>query len=203
LTDAEGVVSAVQIGVVEFHLTGVHRDRPDRPDRLVFDLDPDEALPFAKVTAAAITLRDLLAEFGMPTGVMVTGGKGLHVVAHLARRSPPADVAAFARRVAVAMVEQEPTRFVAAMSKEKRHGRILIDWQRNQRTATAVAPWTVRARPGAPVAVPLDWDDLPRLQSAADFGMAAAQERAQTPPDKPKAGTLSAISTAMERFLAR
>lgn len=203
LTDAEGLVSAVQMGVVEFHLQGVHRDRPDRPDRLVFDLDPDEALPFDALTSAALDLRDMLAEFGMPTQPMVTGGKGIHVIARLTRRSPTEDVAAFARRVAVLVAEQQPERFVATMSKAKRQGRIFIDWLRNQREATAVAPWTVRARPGAHVAVPLTWDDLPRLRSAGDFGMEAARDRAVSPPPDVKAVTLSTVSTALERFLSR
>ena len=203
LTEAAGLVAAVQMGVVEFHIESVHRDRPDRPDRLVFDLDPDTTVPFAEVIAAATALRDLLAEFGMPTGVMTTGGKGLHVVARLTRRSPTDNVAAFARRVAVMMVEHQPERFVAALSKAKRHGRILIDWQRNQRAATAVAPWTVRARPGAPVAVPLDWDDLRHLSSAAAFGLDAARDRGQSPPRRPEPVTLSLVSTALERFLSR
>ena len=203
LTDAAGLAAAVQIGVIEFHVQGVHRDRPDRPDRLVFDLDPDRALSFHDLATGAGDLRDLLAEMGMPTLPMVTGGKSIHVIAHLTRRSPTDDVTAFARRVAVRMAEHYPDRFVATPSRERRQGRIFIDWQRNLRGATAVAPWTVRARPGAPVAVPLDWTDLPRLRSAAEFGMAAAVEHAMTPPLAPKAVTLSLVAAALERSLAR
>jgi bifunctional non-homologous end joining protein LigD len=200
LTDAAGLVAAVQMGVVEFHLQGVHRDRTDRPDRLVFDLDPDEGVGFPDLVSAATDLRDALAGMGLPTQPMVTGGKGLHLVARLTRRQPQETVADFARSLARWVAEQEPERFVATMSKARRKDRIFIDWLRNQRGATAVAPWTVRARPGARVAVPVEWDDLPRLHSAREFGMEAAMERSQGWKDEAEAVSLTPALRAMARL---
>lgn len=200
LTDAAGLVSAVQMGVVEFHLQGVHRDRPDRPDRLVMDLDPDEGVTFPDLVSAATDLRDVMAGMGLPTQAMVTGGKGIHLIAHLTRRQPQDAVADFARSLAHWVAGQEPARFVATMSKAQRKDRIFIDWLRNQRGATAVAPWTVRARPGARVAVPVAWDDLPRLRSARDFDMAAAMERAMGWTDDAETVALAPAMRAMARL---
>ncbi|MFC7704132.1 DNA ligase D [Plastorhodobacter daqingensis] len=181
LNGVEAMVAAVQMGTIEFHLQGVRRDRPDRPDRLVFDLDPDEGLPFARVREGAVRLRDLLAGLGLDSAPMVTGGKGVHVILRLRRIAPLAAVSAFARTVATLVADRAPEGFTANMSKARRKGRIFIDWQRNGSGATAVAPWSVRARPGAPVAVPVAWDELARLERADGFSLTEARARLDAP----------------------
>jgi bifunctional non-homologous end joining protein LigD len=176
VTDARGLVAAVQMGTVEFHHSQVRADRLDRPDRLVIDLDPDEGLSFAKVRDAAVLVRDLLAEAGLPTRVMVTGGKGVHLLANLRRTVSVEAAELFARVLATHLAEVRPKDFVAVMSKEKRKGLIFIDWLRNQNGGTAVAPWSVRAHEGAPVAVPVEWDGLKILKRADGFRVPDALE---------------------------
>ncbi|MSU89515.1 DNA ligase D [Rhodobacteraceae bacterium 2CG4] len=178
MLDSPGaLVAAAQVGAIEFHLWGARADRLDRPDRLVFDLDPDEGLQFAAVRDAAAELRDFLAGIGVETAPMVTGGKGVHVIAHLRRTSGWDTIKGFSHTVAQHFADAQPDRFVATMSKARRKGRIFIDWLRNERGATAIAPWSVRARPGAPVAVPVSWDELAKLTSANGFDMGAARAR--------------------------
>jgi bifunctional non-homologous end joining protein LigD len=176
--DAAGLVAAVQMGTVEFHPWGARIDRPDRPERLVFDLDPDESLGFAEVTSAAITLRDRLADLGLGSWAMLSGGKGVHVVVPLRRTAGWETAKLFAQVFARMLAEVEPHRFTATVAKRARRGRIFIDWMRNERGATAVAPFTVRARPTAPVAMPVAWDELGTMTRADAFGMEAARERA-------------------------
>ncbi|MHA3979412.1 non-homologous end-joining DNA ligase LigD [Halovulum sp. GXIMD14794] len=171
------------MGAVEFHVWPAHVDKLDRPDRLVFDLDPNETLAFADVREAARDLGAFLDEIGIETRPMVTGGKGVHLVTPLRRTVEWDALKGFAKAVAHAMAAREPERFVASMSKERRMGRIFIDYLRNERGATAVAPCSVRARPGAPVAVPVAWGDLATLDSANSFDMrvAAGEELATSP----------------------
>ncbi|MGP1355111.1 DNA ligase D [Roseicyclus sp.] len=177
VTDAAGLVGAVQMGTLEFHIWGARRDRLDRPDRMVFDLDPDEGLPFAGVARAAADLRDILGELGLPSWPLVTGGKGVHVVVPLRRVAGWDTVRLFARVFAQGLEAAEPERFVAGMSKARRKGRIFVDWLRNDRGATAIAPFSLRARPGAPAAVPVSWEELARQKSASAFDARAALER--------------------------
>lgn len=158
--DAAGLLACVQMGTIEFHGWGSRVGGLDYPDRMVFDLDPDEALPFTATVEAARHIRGLLADLGLLGFPMLSGGKGVHVVVPLdAGRRWPA-VRDFARRFALALEAADPDRFVATARKTGRAGRIFVDWLRNQKGATAVMPWTVRARPDASVAVPLDWADL-------------------------------------------
>ena len=201
VTDAAGLVGAAQMGTVEFHIWGAHRDRLERPDRLVLDLDPDEGLDFADVRRAALDLRGVLADLGLDSWAMLSGGKGVHLVVPL-RRSVGWDSAKlFCRGVATLCEQREPERFVAQMSKARRKGRIFIDWLRNERGATAVAPFSVRARPGAPVAMPVGWDELPRFKSAAAFGMDQARERGWAiqppPPQSLSRKVIDALEAAM------
>ncbi|KAB7644869.1 DNA ligase D [Polymorphobacter fuscus] len=169
LEDTAGVVACVQMGTIEFHGWGSRVADLERPDRLVFDLDPDEGLGFDAVKAAALLVRDRLKAVGLASLPMVTGGKGVHVVAPLV---PDADwpvVKAWARSFAEALATERPADFTATMSKAKRKGRIFIDWLRNQRGATAVMPFSVRARDGAGVAVPLTWAELAEATSGNGF----------------------------------
>ena len=178
VTSAAGLVAGAQMGVVEYHIRGVLRDRPDRPDRIVFDLDPDEGLGFAEVKAAAFDLRDRLAALGLPTWPMLTGGKGIHVVGDLRRTAGWEVVKLFARSFAHLLAAEAPDRYVAVMSKARREGRIFIDWLRNDTQATAIAPFSCRARAGATVAVPLSWAALEAETSAAAYDVRTALDAA-------------------------
>ncbi len=149
----------------------------EKPDRLVFDLDPDEGLSFGDVKDAAVEVRELLQEIGLESVPMVTGGKGIHVVVPLRRTAGWETVTTFARTVAKHLAEHDPDRYVATMSKEKRKGKIFIDWLRNDRGSTAIAPYSVRAREGAPVAMPVTWDELDKLEAANTFHMSDALKR--------------------------
>ncbi|MCV2868289.1 DNA ligase D [Defluviimonas sp. WL0002] len=168
-TRPESLVAAAQMGAVEFHIWGARTDRLERPDRLVFDLDPDEALDWAEVRAAAIEVRDLLDLLGLRSGAIVTGGKGIHVWTALRRTRDWDVVKLFARTFAHALAEKSPDRYTATMSKARRKGRIFVDWLRNERGATAIAPYSLRARKSAPVAVPVTWDELEGLKAANGF----------------------------------
>ncbi|ETX14163.1 ATP-dependent DNA ligase [Roseivivax halodurans JCM 10272] len=180
-TRTEAFVAAAQMGTVEFHIWGSRVDKLERPDRLIFDLDPDEGLGWDDVRSAACDLRDRLGDLGLASGAMVTGGKGIHVWLPLHRSHDWDLVKTFSKTVAHVMAEAEPGRFTATMSKAKRKGRIFIDWLRNERGATAIAPYSLRAREGAPVAVPVTWDELPDLDGPNVFDMGAVRERLEEP----------------------
>ena len=192
LDSVQGLVAAAQMGTIEFHIWGARRDRLDRPERMVFDLDPDPGLGWADVTSAACDLRDRLAELGLPSWPLVSGGKGVHVVVPLKRTAEWETVKLYSRIVATLLAREEPRRFVAEMSKAKRKGRIFIDWLRNERSATAIAPFSIRAREGAPVAVPVGWDELAKLPSAQAFSLEAALERGTSGIDMPAPVALTA-----------
>ena len=155
-----GLLTCVQMGTIEFHGWGSRIEDVEKADRLVFDLDPDEGLDFKAVKAAAFDFRKSLDGIGLQTFPMVTGGKGVHVIAPLTPDAEWPAVKDFALRFANAVAATAPDRFTAALSKAKRGGKIFVDYLRNQRGATAVMPYSVRARPNAPVAVPLSWDEL-------------------------------------------
>jgi bifunctional non-homologous end joining protein LigD len=176
--DAAGLVGAVQMGTIEFHIWGARADRLDRPDRMVFDLDPDEGMGFDIVREAALEIRDKLQALGLPSWALLSGGKGVHVVVPLRRTAGWETVTLFSRTFAQLCSRDAPDRYTATMSKARRKGRIFIDWLRNERGATAIAPWSLRARPGAPVAVPVSWDELGTLDRANAFGLRDALARA-------------------------
>jgi bifunctional non-homologous end joining protein LigD len=168
LEDAAGLVALVQMGVLEIHPWGARIDRPDLPDRLVFDLDPGEGLGFADVVRAGLDLRERLKAMGLTAFAKTTGGKGLHLVLPLERRHDWPTAKAFARQVAETMAAEEPDRFLTKISKAARTGKIFVDYLRNDATSTAVAPYSTRARAGCPVATPLAWDEVvPELDPAA------------------------------------
>ncbi len=170
----ETLIACVQMGTIEFHRWGARTSDVEKPDRMVFDLDPDEALGFDEVKRAAADIRAQLADIGLASFAMLSGGKGVHVVVPLAPDAPWPAVKDFASRFSAALAHAEPERFTATMAKAKRKGRIFIDWLRNQRGATAVVPYSVRARPGAPVAVPVDWRELADIGAAHQFSLADA-----------------------------
>lgn len=176
-----GFVAAAQMGTIEFHIWGSRTDILDKPDRLVFDLDPDEGLAFSDVKAAAKDIRKLLADIGLESLPMVTGGKGVHVIVPLRRTANWDTVTFFSRTIASYLAQRHPDRYVATMSKAKRKGKIFIDWLRNDRGSTAVAPYSIRARKGAPVAIPVSWAELSRLKSANGFDIGKALKRLDKP----------------------
>ncbi len=172
-----GLLSLVQLGALELHVWGSHLESVEYPDELVFDLDPDPELPFTRVNDAARLLRTALEALSLQSFVTTTGGKGLHVVAPLAPTRPWNEVKSFARAVAEALVAADPDSYTASMSKQRRAGKVFIDYLRNGRGATFISPYSTRRRPGAPVATPLRWDELsPRLR-ADRYGVANIRRR--------------------------
>jgi bifunctional non-homologous end joining protein LigD len=157
------------MGAIELHPWGASVKHIDHPDRLIFDLDPDEQVSFEAVKLAALDLRRRLKAKGLESFVKCTGGKGLHVTVPLVGKDNWEKVKSFAAAVAEEMVHDVPEAYVSTMSKAKRKGKIFVDYFRNDYTATAIADFAVRARPGAPVAVPLEWKELGKLQSANQF----------------------------------
>ncbi len=166
IEDERGLVAAVQMGVLELHIWGAHNNTLEKPDRLVFDLDPDEAVDFATVRSSAREMRDRLKHLGLELFAMVTGGKGIHVVVPLTPHHGWEDIRAFAEAMARTLAAENPDRYLAEMSKARRKNRIFIDYLRNARGATAIAPFSTRARKGAPLAWPVSWTALGRLPSA-------------------------------------
>src|SRR5207249_3179079 len=153
-----GLIAMVQMGVLEIHPWGSTVKRLETPDRVTFDFDPDEGLPWREVTAAAIEMRAALAGIGLESFAKTTGGKGLHVVVPLAPKLGWDEVKEFAKWVADRFVAHYPDRFTANMAKRARQGRIFIDYLRNTRGATAIGAYSARARAGATVATPLFWE---------------------------------------------
>jgi bifunctional non-homologous end joining protein LigD len=169
VADLAGLIAGVQMGVLEFHIWGSRIDAVEKPDRLVFDLDPDVGLDFAHVRSAAFDVRDRLAALGLKSFALLTGGKGIHVVAPLVRRAAWPEVKTFAKNFAALLETQAGDRYVANMAKAKRKGLIFVDYLRNERGSTAIAPYSTRARDGAPVATPVGWDELDAIEAANAF----------------------------------
>lgn len=176
VNDVDGLLACVQMGTIEFHGWGSRVPKIERPDRLVFDLDPDEGLGFAAVRTAALDLKRALGDLGLVAFAMLSGGKGVHVIAPLTPKAEWPAVKDFTQRFALALSQAEPDRFVATMSKAKRKGMIFIDWLRNQRGSTAILPYAARARPHAPVAAPVGWDELRDIDDASRFTVLDASE---------------------------
>ena len=199
------VIGLVQKGVIELHVWGATTRDIAKPDRMIFDLDPDPAVPWREVMAAARLTRDLLADLGLESFVKTTGGKGLHVAVPLAPRHDWDEVKSFSRAVAERMVDDAPQRFLSKASKKDRAGKIFIDWLRNSPGATAVAAYSVRARQGATVSTPLQWDELGGRLKPTTFHAGNLARRLQglrTDPWKTFRRTSQALTNAMKRKLA-
>ncbi|MGE5105079.1 MAG: DNA ligase D, partial [Betaproteobacteria bacterium] len=156
------VVALLQMGVLELHPWGSRAPKLDYPDRLVFDFDPDEGLAWEKLVEAVGVLRELLDTLELEAFLKTTGGKGLHVVVPVEPTRTYDEVRDFCQSVAELLVRTFPDRFTSKMTKSRRAGRIFVDYLRNVRGATAIAPYSVRAKGGAPVAFPIDWSELAR-----------------------------------------
>lgn len=160
IDDMPGLVGLAQLGTLEIHTWGSHIDKVEKPDVMVFDLDPDVGLPWERVALAAFAMRRRLDDMGLTSFVKTTGGKGLHVVVPVERRLEWDAFKEATRLIAERMVEDDPSAYTTNMSKAARKGKIFIDYLRNGRNATFIAPYSPRARPGAPVAVPISWEEL-------------------------------------------
>jgi len=200
-----GLVGAAQIGGLEIHLWGSHWKTIERPDRLVFDLDPDPTVEFAGVRQAASDVRKLLQAANLESFALVTGGKGIHVVVPLDASQDWEEIKSFAKGVATKLAENEPDRFTATMSKAKRKGRIFIDWLRNERGSTAIAPYSPRANARASVAMPVSWTELGRIEAANAFTIPSVLRRlkqAKTDPWKGYFAIRQSIGRKAARFFA-
>jgi bifunctional non-homologous end joining protein LigD len=173
IEDVGGLVALVQMGVLEIHPWGVTVARPDRPDRIIFDLDPGEGLGFSDVVEAALAVRKRLDRLGLVSFVKTTGGKGLHVVVPIDPTVEWRDAKGFAKAFSEAMAADEPHRYLTRIAKAERVGRIFIDYLRNDPTSTAIGPYSTRARPGAPVAMPLAWRQVGDSLDPAAFTVAS------------------------------
>ena len=191
IDSAAGLVGAAQIGGLEIHLWGSHWKALERPDRMVFDLDPDGGVTFADVREAARDVRKLLEAANLESFALVTGGKGIHVVVPLDASQGWDEIKAFAKGVAIKLALNEPDRFVATMSKAKRKGRIFIDWLRNERGSTAIAPYSPRAKPIASVATPVSWTELSRVEAANAFTIPTGLRRLRQAKSDPWKGYFS------------
>jgi bifunctional non-homologous end joining protein LigD len=175
--DTRGLVALVQMGVLEIHVWGSRADEPQRPDRLVFDLDPAPDVSVAEVKQAAEDVRERLKQVKLTSFLKTTGGKGLHVVVPF-KKGPDCDEAKkFPRAFSEAMVKEAPDRFTTNIRKAVRAGKIFIDYLRNGEGASAVAPYSTRARKGAPIALPIDWEQLKTLKGGDSFHMKDAVQR--------------------------
>ena len=186
--DIQGLLACVQMGTIEFHGWGSKVEKVEYPDRLVFDLDPDVGLDFDLVKDAAVRLKALLEDLGLKSFPLLSGGKGIHVVVPLDESKDWPTVKSFADRFSRAISEAEPQTFTANIRKVQRKGRIFLDWLRNQRGATAVMPYSVRAREGAPVSAPVAWEELDRYESGHHFSMRDADELLDRASSKVLAG---------------
>jgi bifunctional non-homologous end joining protein LigD len=186
--DMAGLVACAQLGTLEFHTWGSKADKPEKPDLLVFDLDPDPSVEWADVALAAFAMRRKLDDLGFTSFLKTTGGKGLHVVVPIERRTSWDDVKAFTQAVSVRMEEEQPSLYTTNMAKAARKGKIFLDYLRNGRGATFVAPYSPRRRPGAPVATPITWEELARGIDPQSFTIASIPPRLAQLAEDPWAG---------------
>ncbi|HEY7749121.1 MAG TPA: non-homologous end-joining DNA ligase [Aestuariivirgaceae bacterium] len=183
LEGVEGLITAAQFGVIELHGWGARLPHLNRPDRVVLDLDPDPAVGFAAVRHAAVELKRLFTGVKLQCFVMLTGGKGIHVILPVDASQEWDEITDFAEGIAQGLADAEPSRFVATASKAKRRNRIYVDWLRNRLTASAIVPWSLRAKPTASVAMPVTWRELEKMDAADRFTLRTATARKNPWPD--------------------
>ena len=200
--DLKGLVACAQLGALELHTWGAHADKPERPDLVVFDVDPDPALGWDAVVEAALGLRDALAALGLASWVKTTGGKGLHVTLPIQRTIGWDDLKAWTRAFAERFAAAAPDRYTTNPLKARRKGKVFVDYLRNGRGATFIAPYSMRRRPGAPVATPLTWAELERGVDPAAFTVRTVPARLaalRADPWRELATAKQRITAAMRR----
>ncbi|MDQ6618417.1 MAG: non-homologous end-joining DNA ligase [Pseudomonadota bacterium] len=203
--NARALTGLAQMGTLELHAWNATADDVEKCDTLVFDFDPDPSVAFATVVDAVLQCREVLASLGLASFAKTTGGKGLHLVVPLTRRVPWSVAKEFTRGVAERLLAREPDLYVLKASKSARRNRIFIDYLRNARGATAVVPYSIRAREGAPVAVPLYWNEVSSALDASAFTLRSVEARVTRGGD-PWAGyrtTRQTLTVEMQRRLAR
>jgi bifunctional non-homologous end joining protein LigD len=205
IDDLAGLIALVQMGVLEIHTWGSRARQLERPDRLIFDLDPDPSVQWPQVVVAAREVRLVLEELGLTSFLKTTGGKGLHVVVPIQPRVGWDDAKAFCHAIADLMTRAAPDRYIATMSKAARKGKIFIDYLRNGRGATAIAPYSTRAREMATVSAPISWEELsPKLRSDQFTieNLPARLRKLKKDPWADFASTRQSITAAMRKRLA-
>jgi bifunctional non-homologous end joining protein LigD len=204
IRDLPGLIGLTQMGTLELHIWGCKAAKIMTPDRIVFDVDPDPAVPWEQVIAAAFEIRDRLEEIGLTSFLKTTGGKGLHVAAPIAPKHDWDTMKAFTKAFAAAMMHDAPERYVVTVSKKARHGKIFIDYLRNGYGATFVAPYSPRARPNAPISMPLEWKELGPSLRSDHFRLANAAARLKALKHDPWRDMLklrqSITATMLKRF---
>jgi bifunctional non-homologous end joining protein LigD len=175
--DVAGVVGLVQMGVLEIHTWNSDYARPEQPNRIVFDLDPGDEVPWGRVVDAARLLRQSLQTLGLESFVKTTGGAGLHVVVPLVPRAQWSECLAFSRALAAAIEASDPARFTIDFARAGRARKILIDYLRNNRTNTSIAAYSTRAKPCATVSVPVTWNELKPSLDPASFTIVTVPRR--------------------------
>jgi bifunctional non-homologous end joining protein LigD len=176
IESAEELVACAKVQTVEFHGWGSRAGLVEQPDRIVIDLDPDLALDFTEVRAAAFDLKRAFAALELQSFALLTGGKGIHIVVPLEPVHSWSVVREFAKRFCSTLSEAAPDRFTVALPKAKRRGKIFLDFLRNQRTATAIMPYSARGRPRMPVAAPVSWDELAQIERSDAFTIGDVEE---------------------------
>jgi DNA ligase D len=176
VTDARGYLALAQFGVVEFHARGTHRKRLEKPDRIVLDLDPGEGIGWREIVEAAIHVRGVVEAAGLVPFVKTSGGKGLHIFVPIKPRRTWKSVHAATGKLAEAVAKSAPDTFTTTMGAANRKGRIFVDFHRNARSATAVAPYSLRARPHLPASTPLDWADLEAIDGPEELNYSTLPE---------------------------
>jgi bifunctional non-homologous end joining protein LigD len=197
--DVEGLISLVQWGVIELHPWQCAAKNVDKPDRMIFDLDPDPSVSLKQLIDGAHDVRQRMQALGLVPFLKTTGGKGLHVVVPMTPRYSFPAIKAFARAIAESMASDSPTKYISTMSKAKRAGKIFVDYLRNDVTATAVAPYSARAREGAPVSTPLAWEELTATLKLARFTIETVPPRLK----KQKKDPWHEFSTTKQKIAAK
>lgn len=176
LTSESEIIACAQVQSVEFHGWGSRAGQVEHPDRLVIDLDPDPQVGFAAVRDAAFQVRRGLEALGLQSFALLSGGKGIHVLVPLEPIASWEEVREFAKTFCSTLASAAPERFTVALPKAERRGRIFLDFLRNQRTATAIQPYSARARPGMPVAAPVAWHELEVIERSDQFAITDVRE---------------------------
>jgi bifunctional non-homologous end joining protein LigD len=205
IDSAKALVGAAQMGTIELHTWNAVASNIEKPDRVVFDLDPDAALGWARMIEAAQLTHTLLDELGLVSFCKTSGGKGLHIVVPLTKHEGWDEVKAFSQAVAQHMATTLPKNFAAKMGAQNRKGKIFVDYLRNNRGSSTVAAYSARARPGLGVSVPLTWDEVPETTAGDQWNIANLHERLQSLREDPWAAyakTRQRITAAMRKRLA-